>query len=239
MKLKIAFAFLSVFALSAPAVARDIDRIQLLTQSEFRGLSEDLGSALSYKPLTPTEPLGITGFDVGIAGTSTALQNKAALDRASGGDFPSRLIVPSVRFNKGLPGGFDFGLMAAASSGTDIGLWGGEVRYAIIKGSTALPAVGIRGSYTRVTGIDQLDLDTKGLDISVSKGLLMFTPYAGVGRVWVNSDPKGNGGLSKESFTQSKVFAGVNMNFALLNLALEADRTGEANTYGIKVGLRF
>src|SRR3954468_5360022 len=101
-----------------PAAARDIDRIQNLNQGESPAISEDLGAALSYKPLTPTAPLGTTGFDVGIAASSTRLQHRDVFDKASGGDFGSRLTVPSVRINKGLPYGFDFGLMAAAGAGT-------------------------------------------------------------------------------------------------------------------------
>ena len=33
-----------------------------LGQTTFKEFSEDLGSALSYKPVTPPAPLGITGF---------------------------------------------------------------------------------------------------------------------------------------------------------------------------------
>src|SRR4051812_45865094 len=129
----IAAALGGVLAAGAlPAAARDIDRIQNLGQSDFRLLSEDLGAALSYKPLTPTAPLGTTGFDIGVAATTTRLQHRDVFDRASGGDFGSRLTVPSVRINKGLPYGFDFGLMAAAGASTDARLWGGEVRYALL-----------------------------------------------------------------------------------------------------------
>ena len=49
---------ISLFAVSLPVAAKDIN-IQPLNQSDFHALSEDLGAALSYKPLTPTAPLGI------------------------------------------------------------------------------------------------------------------------------------------------------------------------------------
>src|SRR6266481_1966933 len=51
---------LLLLAASAPALA-DIDRIQTLSQGEFRLLSEDLGAALSYKPLQPIAPLNLGG----------------------------------------------------------------------------------------------------------------------------------------------------------------------------------
>ena len=240
MNLKRGLVVASLFAVSLPAVASNIDNLKALSQSEFRALSEDLGAALSYKPLTPTTPLGITGFDVGLAVTATKIKNSDLLQKAGAGDH-STLPVPSLRLNKGLPLDIDVGLMVGAVPGTNIRLYGGELRYAIVSGGAALPAIGIRGSYTKLTGVDQLDFDTKGVDVSISKGFLMFTPYAGVGKVWAASTPKDipPPGLSKESFSLNKVFVGFNLNFGLTNLAFEGDRTGKATSYGAKLGFRF
>ena len=38
---------------------------------------------------------------------------------------------------------------------------------------------------------------------------------------------------------EGKVFAGLNINFALVNIAFEVDRTGEATSGGVKLGFRF
>jgi len=238
MNLKRGLVVASLLAVSLPVAAKDIN-IQPLNQGEFRALSEDLGAALSYKPLTPTAPLGITGFDVGIAVTDTKLQNSAVFAKA-GADI-SNAAVPSLRVHKGLPFGIDVGVMVGAVPSTNIKLYGGELRYAIVSGGVAMPAIGIRGSYTKLTGVDQLDFDTKGLDLSISKGFLMFTPYAGIGKVWVASAPKDipTSTPTKESLSLNKVFVGINMNFGLTNLAFEGDRTGEATSYGAKLGFRF
>ncbi|TMH91320.1 MAG: hypothetical protein E6H42_10665 [Betaproteobacteria bacterium] len=237
MNLKRGLVVVSLLAVSLPTVASNIDNLQALSQPEFRLLSEDLGAALSYKPLTPTTPLGLTGFDVGIAVTDTKLENSAVFAKA-GADI-SNAAVPSLRVHKGLPFGIDVGVMVGAVPSTNIKLYGGELRYAIVAGGTAMPAIGVRGSYTKLTGVDQLDFDTKGLDLSISKGFLMFTPYAGVGKVWASSTPNGIPALSKESLSLSKVFVGINMNFGLTNLAFEGDRTGKATSYGAKLGFRF
>ena len=237
MNLKRGLVVVSLLAVSLPTVASNIDNLQALSQPEFRLLSEDLGAALSYKPLTPTTPLGLTGFDVGIAVTDTKLENSAVFAKA-GADI-SNAAVPSLRVHKGLPFGIDVGVMVGAVPSTNIELYGGELRYAIVAGGTAMPAIGVRGSYTKLTGVDQLDFDTKGLDLSISKGFLMFTPYAGVGKVWASSTPNGIPALSKESLSLSKVFVGINMNFGLTNLAFEGDRTGKATSYGAKLGFRF
>src|SRR6266581_7480009 len=229
---------ISLFAVSLPVAAKDIN-IQPLNQSDFHGLSEDLGAALSYKPLTPTAPLGLTGFDVGIAVTGTKLENSAVFAKA-GADI-STAAVPSLRVNKGLPFGIDVGVMVGAIPSTNIKLYGGELRYAIVPGGVAMPAIGVRGSYTKLTGVDQLDFDTKGVDLSISKGFTIFTPYAGVGKVWVASTPKSipTSTPTKESLSLNKVYVGINMNFGLTNLAFEGDRTGQATSYGVKLGFRF
>lgn len=233
-------AFLVASASSMPAFAGDINSIQLLSQGEFRLLSEDLGAALSYKPLIPSEALGIVGFDIGVAVTGTRLKNDAALRKASSGDdVPSWLPVPTLRVHKGLPLNIDVGLAYSQVPGTDIRYYGGELRWAILPGSTLVPAVALRGTLTKLSSVDQLDFETKSIDISISKGFANITPYGGIGQVWVRSTPVGVPLLRGEDFTQTKVFAGVNVNLGVANLAFEADSTGGTATVGAKLGLRF
>ncbi len=232
------FCALACFA--QPALAANITTLDALLQPAFKILSEDLGSALSYKPVTPAEPLGITGFDVGLVVTGTDMsRSSTALSTATGGgSAPSTLPIAKLHIAKGLPFNLDIAAFIAKVPDTNITLVGGELRYAILKGGITMPAVAVRGALTKLSGVDQLALDTKSLDISISKGFAMFTPYAGVGQVWVNSTPNVPL-LVAESFTQSKVFAGANLNFGLFNMALEADKTGEAKSYSAKFGFRF
>jgi len=205
-------------------------------QSDFKVFSEDLGSALSYKPITPPAPLGITGFDIGLEVTSTKMRN---LELATGGS-TNNLIVPKLHIYKGLPLNIDVGAFYSAVPTTNIKFYGGELRYAILEGSVALPAVGIRGALTKLTGVSQLALTTKSVDVSVSKGFAIFTPYAGIGRVWVDSTPDTAAtGLTEETFQQGKVFVGGNLNFGLVNFAMEYDKTGSAPSYSAKLGFRF
>ena len=204
-------------------------------QSDFKTFSEDLGSALSYKPVTPPAPLGITGFDVGLEVTSTKMRN---LDLATGSSMKN-LIVPKLHVYKGLPLNIDVGAFYSSVPTTNIKFYGGELRYAIMEGGIALPAVGIRAAVTKLSGVNLLALSTKSLDISISKGFAMFTPYAGVGTVWVDSTPDTSTPLTKESFRQNKVYAGGNLNLGLTNLALEYDKTGSATSYSLKLGFRF
>lgn len=221
-----------------PAFANDLNNLQALAQSEFRALSEDLGSALSYKPLTPAEPLGVTGFDMGFEVTSTKMSKSEQAWKTATGGANSDLWVPKLHIAKGLPLDIDIAAFYSAIPSTNIKLYGAELRYAVLPGSVATPAVAIRGSYTKLGGVEQLAFNTKGLDVSISKGFAMFTPYAGIGQVWVSSTAN-TGNLAAESFTQSKVFAGLNLNLGVTNIALEGDKTGGTASYGLKLGFRF
>ena len=220
------------------AQAANLDFINTLNQGQFRLLTEDLGAALSYKPLTPAEPLGLTGFDIGVQAVYTELANSGVYKQATGSSDAS-FLLPQVHVYKGLPLGFDIGVSLAALPDSNIKLWGAELRYAILSGGVAQPAIGVRLSYTALEGVNQLDLHTTGVDVSISKGFAFFTPYAGVGSVWVNGKPDPATGLAEYDTRLNKYYLGFNMNFAVVNIAIEGDRTGDATSYGAKVGWRF
>jgi hypothetical protein len=219
--------------------ADKIDNVSALAQAQFKLLSEDLASATSYKALTPAEPLGVTGFDIGIEVTDTSLENRAVFNTACSGCGESHLVIPKLHLHKGLPMGFDVGLMYSSTANADISLTGLELRYANIEGGMAMPAVATRITWSQLDGVDELELESKGIEVTISKGFAMFTPYAGIGQNWVDSKPAASTGLAAEDFTQTKFYVGLNMNLGLLNFDFEADQTGDAQTLGAKVGFRF
>lgn len=237
-------ALLCLLGITQPAAAASISTLGLLNQSEFRILSEDLGAALSYKPVTPAAALGTTGFDMGIEVTQTNTSKSAQIwsKATNGGSSISKLYAPKLHIAKGLPLGIDVAAFYSRIPSTNISLVGAELRYAIVDGGIATPAVAIRGSYTRLGGVDQLALSTRGLDISISKGFTVFTPYAGIGQVWTNSTANvaGAGGVTlAEKFSQGKVFIGANLNLGTTNLAAELDKTGGIQSISVKMGFRF
>jgi len=227
--------------LAQPVMANNsISTLGALSQTQFRSLSEDLSSALSYKGVTPTAPLGVTGFDLGIGVSRTDMAQSSALwsKITSSGNSVGDLYVPKLHIAKGLPLGFDVAGFYSKVSSTGFTLVGAEVRYAIIDGGIAKPALGLRGAYSKMSGVSQLALNTRSLDISLSKGFAMLTPYIGAGQVWTNSSPNA-GTLTNESISQHKYFAGANLNLGFTNIAAEWDKTGVAKTISIKLGFRF
>ena len=224
------------------AQASDIDTLEDLSQAQFKNLSEDLGAALSYKSLAPAETLGITGFDLSLAVTGTNLAAAQDWKAASDGNsVNSTLPLATLRLAKGLPFNIDVGAFYVAVPSTNIKLYGAEARWAFVEGGTLTPALSLHATYSKLTGVDELDLHTNSVDVSISKGFAVLTPYAGIGQVWTNVKPLGDAAtlLSSESITQTKYFAGVNINFGLPNIALEADQTGGVTSYGAKLGLRW
>ena len=156
------------------------------------------------------------------------------------GDFPEMLPIPRLHVQKGLPFGIDLGAIYSSIPSTNISLWGGEVKWAFLKGSIATPAVALRGTYTKLNGVDNLDLNTMGYDISISKGFAILTPYAGVGQVKIESDPKNIPftSLRTESITETKYFAGLRVSLGLINMVAEAD-FAEVPAYSLKLGIGF
>lgn len=238
-QIRLSICTAALLATAGAAQAADINALQVLNQSEFRALSEDLGAAVSYKPMTPSASLGLIGFDVGVALGATKLAHRDVFKAAAGGaSVPGYVPLTSLRVQKGLPFNIDIGAAVGALPGTNVRTYGGELRWALVPGGIAMPAVALRGSFSNLSGVDQLKLNTRSVDLSISKGFVMLTPYAGVGQVWVKSQAQGVATLQEESFQKAKIFAGLNVNLGL-NMAFEADKTGDVTSYGVKLGVRF
>lgn len=230
---------LSIALLVLPASAfanQGINNLPALTQSQFRSFSADLAAVLVFKPLAGAAPEGITGFDVGVDFSTTNVAHQSEWNLVTGGGGVTAVPMAQVRVSKGLPLGFDAGGFYSYVPNSNIQAYGGALRYAILDGGALSPAVGIRAAYSRLSGVDQLAFDTKSLDIAASKGFGPFTPYAGVGRVWVYSDPGAATGLQNESFAKDETFVGLSMSLLVFNLAFEVDRIAGNNTYSLKLG---
>jgi hypothetical protein len=205
-----------------------------LNQAQFVTFSQDMGAALSYKAAAPDVPLGITGFDVGLEATAT--QMDMGLVQKAGGPDTGSLIVPRLQVEKGLPFDINIGGFYSAVPASNINLYGGELSYALLSGGLAEPTIAVRGAFTKMSGVTGWGLDTKSLDLSISKGFAILTPYAGLGSVWTNSTATG---FSEATFQQAKVFFGANVNLGLANFDLEYDRTGGIPSFTANVGFRW
>lgn len=237
-----------IVVLAEPALAKTTLSIPSgYTQSQFRDLSTELGLAASYVPLAPAAPLGglLPGFDAGVELTTVKISRDSRFwsDVTGGSGLPAYLPFPKIHVQAGFPVvPLDLGVVYSQVPNTDIKLIGGEIKYAILRGGIVMPAVAVRGAYTRLSGLDVIDISTKSLDLSISKGVLMVTPYAGVGRVWISSTPKPAAAgviLEKEDIAELKSFVGFKFRFLpVLNMAAEAD-FAKVKGYSLRFNLHF
>lgn len=219
------------------AAADDLDSLDALSQAQFQLLAEDLSGVLSYKGLQPAEPYGVIGFDVGLETSVVRVENEGVWQQA--GVDASSVPIARLAVTKGLPLGFDVGGFIATAPGTGFKNYGAQLRYAMVEGGVAMPAVGLRAAVTRLEGVDQLAFDTRSLDVSISKGFGPVTPYAGYGRVWATATPGADTGLSEVDVDGNRAFAGVRFSLVVLQFVLEAERIGDATGYSAKLGFGF
>ena len=227
--------FLAVLTL--PAHAADFPNIGMLAQDEFRNISRDLGAAFSYKGVTPATPLGPLGLDVGVEVTDTQMEHSTLFARAGAGG-QSRLVIPKLHIHKGLFAGLDISAFAAGAPEVSASLFGAGLRWAMVEDGLAMPAIGVRASATRATGLGDLKVSTAAIDLTVSKKFTALTPYVGAGTVRIQSSASSTG-LNEERINQGRVFGGLNVNLLAVNLAFEAEKMGDNLSLSAKVGWRF
>jgi hypothetical protein len=230
-------ASLAFLAGVSPAYAADFNSIGSLAQDEFRRLAQDLGAAISYKGVTPATPLGAAGFDVGVEVTDTRMENASVLSLAGAGSH-SHLVIPKLHVYKGLFGGLDIGAFFAGASEVSATIFGADLRYALIDDTLTTPAVAVRLSGTKASGLGDLSMSTAALDVMMSKKFTALTPYIGAGTVRVQANARGTD-LAEERFNRGRVFGGLNVNLVAVNLAFEVEKMGPNTSLSAKVGWRF
>jgi hypothetical protein len=241
----------AALAISASSVlAADISFIRGIGQGEFKSLSKEAGAALGYRNMAPAAPLGITGFDIGGEVSALSINTNSSYWKAAfNDDAPSYLLIPKIRARKGLPFGIDIGAMYSYVPSSNIKLYGAELSKSVLDGSVATPAVGVRATYTKLAGVNDLGLQTYGVDASISKGFLFLTPYAGAGMMWIKSEAKGNlqslatasplGPLEKETISVPRVFGGLVISpLPLLGITVEAEYAVRP-IYSLKAAISF
>lgn len=209
-------------------------------QNTFDSLVDQLGSVIPYQPVTPAEPLGVTGFDIGLVVTAYDIDSDLWDLAVSGNDAPSRLPVPRLVARKGLPFGFDVGASYTRVPSSNISVWGAGVHKALLDGSMATPAVSLSGHYSRLNGVDDLSLSSYGIDLGISKGFAMLTPYAGVGQIWYDgSEESAVVDYNDRDDSQLRSYLGLRLGLLpFMSLTAQAD-FAEIDSYSLRLDLGF
>ena len=219
----------------------DLDLGDFGTQATFNSFVEEVGGLSAYRAMAPAEPGGITGFDIAIAVSAVKIDSTLWDYVTVGSSYDSDyLYIPSLRVRKGLPFNIDVGASYTGLPDSDISLLGGEIQWALLEGSVATPALALRGHYSQLIGVDDLDLKAYGADLVVSKGFAMLTPYVGVGTVYAEGEYTGaftqTVALDSHDYTSARYFGGVRIALALLQITADVEYV-EQPVYSLKVGL--
>jgi len=220
------------------AASSDISLGTLPDKATFDSFIDELGTAIAYNPVSPAEPLGVLGFEIGVAIATVKIDTGIWDNVVADGSAPSTLPVPRLMARKGLPMGFDIGLSRIDVPGSNITVTGAELRKAILEGSTVSPAVTVIAHTSKLNGVDAFDVSTYGIDVGVSKGFAMLTPYAGAGQVWIDGSDNSNT-FSDRSSSVTRSYAGVRVGFLpFMNMVLQAD-FAEVNSYSLRLNVGF
>lgn len=207
-------------------------------QSDFRSVVEDIAATLNAKSLSPAETGGISGFAIAPYVSYVPTQDSDAWGRLVGESFNEIGIVGGI-VEKGLPFGFQAGGSYGWVPGGDGRILGLNLKYELIKGSIATPAVSVRASYTKLSGIDQLEYDSRGVDVSISKGFGPLTPYAGAGYVWSDFEiTDARIPLQDEAVEEVRFFVGMRLS-AVFGITPEYERVGDVDAFNLRIGLAF
>lgn len=235
------FALLLILILSSVVFANDIEFKGHMSNDDFKNFSKELGTALQFNPMGPAEPLGITGFDISLELSVSDINNQKDYweNMSEDNDPDSYLVITRLHAIKGLPYNIDLGAMVESVANSNAKAFGFEAKWAIIDGSTVLPALAVRATYTQLLGVDDVSLNAIGADVLISKGILMFTPYAGLSATNINSSEDSDKVDLDDVHTMVyNGLVGVQASLTLLSFKAEVS-IGEIPKYNISIGLKF
>lgn len=230
---------LLLFGISTGAHAgADID-VGLLSQTDFRTLNTDLTASFAYKALFPLGSAGAGGPEFGLEIASVTVAHPDVWATATGGTRVDTLVITKLRIHQQLAPGFDMGGYVGTVSDSNMRIAGAEVRLGLLRESGGSPSVALRASYSQVSGIDQLQFETYGAELTAAKSFGAFTPYLGAGQVWSHSRPDSSSGLTDDSDSLTRYYAGAHLNLGQTQMSAEFDRTGEVDTVSLRLGVRI
>ncbi|HYI08675.1 MAG TPA: hypothetical protein VEK57_06365 [Thermoanaerobaculia bacterium] len=228
----------------------DIDFDPGITQAEFEQFSRLVGQAIYATPVEPAGSRGLLGFDIGVMATAVPVDTNATYwTRSVTDDFTisDHVAVPRLVVSKGLSV-VNIAVSYAKVPDTDISILGGSLDVPIINGGLVKPTLAVRGAYSTLQGVEELDLTTYGVELFLSKGFGPVTPYAAIGRARTDAEGRPFTGIPTggavpveplvDEFDSNRITVGVKISLLLPKFVIEATQ-GEERSYAAKVSFGF
>ena len=223
--------------------------------SSLTDISKNMAAIFAHRSLAPAATLGggvlgaEIGLDVNYVNLDTAPLKRLVSPQTLDSKYDiSAIPVPTLSAAFGLPVvPLDVAVNYFPSvSGTS--LMSAEVKYGVMEGGVALPAVSVSANYSKATLGDTFDVTSYGADVSISKGFgvgVKFVPFAGVGylssNMSINDKAKPTATTIKTSYdsTATKLKAGAAIELGVFNLVGQWDKIGDYSAYSARIGLKF
>jgi hypothetical protein len=249
-RLHLAALLTLVVAAALPLQAQSNDDINFdptITQAEFDKFSSLVAQAIYATPVEPAHGGGLLGFDIGIAATAVPIDPNATYwTRSVGNDFSisDHAVVPRLIASKGIASGTITAMLSKVPD-TDIQVWGAAYDMPLTHGGIATPTLALRGSYSQLRGVDELDLKTYGVEVFLSKGFGPITPYAAAGYARHKSKavidaqfPDGPSRTLSDEGDMKRYTIGVKISLMIPRLVVEATQ-GDERSYAAKISFGF
>ncbi|MCX6123975.1 MAG: hypothetical protein NTV34_04395 [Proteobacteria bacterium] len=187
MKAKVSFfiSFMNVWIISeSPCWSAPDPNTSRSYSEDVNDYVDFLASANQYSPLEGAGSHGSLGIGVAAGASQHRVPVNAALiddqirsrdefQSKSGGKLSSMVTIPRVFAHKGLPWPIDLGASAARIPNTQATSAGGYAQWTLFE-SLALPALAVRGKYSRLMGLPSTEFQTATGEIVASFGFLRF-----------------------------------------------------------------
>lgn len=231
---------------AAPStLAQDFSFDPSITQEQFDEFSLALGRAVYPSPVAPADGAGLLALDIGIATSALEIdESEPFWQLAISEDIlqDGYLFVPRLVVSKA------FGRINISGSymtipETEIDVIGATLDLTLSRDGLVRPAVGIRGAWSELRGVDDLEMTVTGLEAIISKKVGPFTPYGAWGRGMVESSgrillPLPEDELILEAdLEDDRLTVGARFSFFLFEIAAEAVRHDNDTTYGARASL--
>jgi hypothetical protein len=208
----------------ATAYAQNFDLQPTLTHAQFKEFAREVGSALRFRQLGDPAPLGKGKVDVGLQFANTPYEDAA----------------PRVVARFGVSDRVDVGAWGGFNTRANWGLAGIDTNIAMVTQGPGRPlTISLRPSLTSLVGPSGVWVGNASIDLSVTRMVGNFSPYAGVATTGsaaiartqeVDLDPAVTEG--------SLAYAGVSYRWRAFAASAEVEK-GTFVSYGFRLGTRF
>lgn len=159
-----------------------------LTQGDFHDFIGEISEYMYLRPLAGAKPLGKFNFDLTLEMRSAEIEDWEPKwnntfshpdhDHTLAGD-DHRLSIPGLRGRMGITDKMDAELFLSVNTDSNYGFTGLAIKYAFIDDPDLKWAASVRGSYTTLLGVDDMDMNQIAADFVVSRDIWYFRPYVG------------------------------------------------------------